>query len=383
VANAQTEKIRVLRIIARMNVGGPAVQISGLMRHFDQERFNQRLITGYCGVDEADYLDTSATDIPVTRIEGLGKSISLTSDLRAFLSIVKIIREFKPDISHTHTAKAGGLGRIASLVSGQRSVRIHTFHGHLLHGYFSPLKTKLVILIEKVLALSTNRIFAVGQKVADDLVAARIAPRRKFFIMVPGIELGQLPNREKARDTLGLSKDLTYCSFIGRITKIKRPDRFLEVVRIVSAKVPLQFVVAGHGDLFDEIKTESQRENLPITFLGWRSDIENILMASDITVLTSDNEGMPISIIQSGMAGVPAVSTNVGSVSSIIEDGKTGFLTSNKAPAIAEKLVLLYREPELRLALGDAAKEKTLREFGVMRLVADHEIQYLEALSQH
>ena len=135
-------RIKVLRIIARMNVGGPAVQVSGLMRGFDDQIFDQELVTGYCAADEADYLEKVATDVKAIRIDGLGRSIKPRADLTALFAIIKEIRRFKPDVIHTHTAKAGVVGRIASILSGHRSVRVHTFHGHLLNGYFGSGKTK-------------------------------------------------------------------------------------------------------------------------------------------------------------------------------------------------------------------------------------------------
>ena len=150
--------IRVMRIIARMNVGGPAVQVSGLMRGLNSNEFDHRLYTGFCATDEADYLDSVATDVSAMRIEGLGRRVNLGGDIRAFLSLVKAIREFKPHIIHTHTAKAGFLGRVASLISLQKTVRVHTFHGHLLSGYFGSFKRILVIIAEKSLAFVTHQL---------------------------------------------------------------------------------------------------------------------------------------------------------------------------------------------------------------------------------
>mgnify|MGYP000524505365 CR=1 FL=1 len=173
-----------MRIIARMNVGGPAVQVSGLMRGFNSTEFDHRLYTGFCATDEADYLDSVATDIKAIRIDGLGRRVSLRGDIRAFLSLVKAIREFKPHIIHTHTAKAGFLGRIASLVSFQKSVRVHTFHGHLLNGYFGSFKRTLVVIAEKSLAFITHQLLAVGDKVRQDLLEAGIGSKEKFGLFV-------------------------------------------------------------------------------------------------------------------------------------------------------------------------------------------------------
>jgi hypothetical protein len=175
-----------MRIIARMNVGGPAVQVSGLMRGFNSDQFDHRLYTGYCAVDEADYLDTVATDVKAVRIQGFGRRVSLGGDLKAFISLISEIRDFKPHVIHTHTAKAGFLGRIASIISLRPSIRVHTFHGHLLNGYFGPFKRSLVVIAEKFLALFTHQLLAVGDKVRQDLLNAGIGTQVKFGVMPPG-----------------------------------------------------------------------------------------------------------------------------------------------------------------------------------------------------
>ena len=374
--------IRVLRIIARMNVGGPAVQVTGLMRGLDSTQFEHRLLTGYCNTDEADYLLEAATDIPVTRIDGLGRSIKPIADMTALIEIVKLIREFKPDIVHTHTAKAGVLGRIASIVSLHSSRRVHTFHGHLLHGYFGKFKTKIVILIEKILAVFTHQLLAVGKKVQDELIEAGIGNLKKFALMPPGLSLGKIPDSAQAKSELGLNKDLLYCSFIGRVTNIKRPDRFLDVVsELVKRNVKIQFFIAGDGNLLAETKLRIEKESLPVACLGWRTDIERIIGASDIVILTSDNEGTPLSLIQAGMAGVPVVSTNVGSVSEVVLNGETGLITELDVKAIADAVESLVINGELRQKLGSAARKFTADNFSVARLVKDHEALYRKVIA--
>jgi len=381
-ADIKDGRIRVMRIIARMNVGGPAVQVSGLMRGLDSDRFNQVLVTGFCAEDEADYLDTTATDVTATRITGLGRSISPRADFSAFLAVVREIRSFRPDIIHTHTAKAGVIGRIASLVSGHGSIRVHTFHGHLLHGYFGKSKTSLVILIEKTLALFTTRLLAVGKKVMDDLLAVGIGNPKKFSVMPPGLQLGPLQGRNDACATLGIDPSLRYCAFIGRITKIKRPDRFLDVVASLHSQgIDIHFIVAGAGDLLEYCKDRTAKEGLPVAFLGWRDDIENILSASDLVLLTSDNEGTPLSLIQAGMAGLPIVATKVGSISEIVLDGETGLLTDLSTHSLTEAMKKLISSPSLREVLGTKAREYTIQSYGVARLVKDHDDLYIKLLS--
>jgi glycosyltransferase involved in cell wall biosynthesis len=379
----QPQKVRVMRIIARMNVGGPAVQVSGLMRGFNSSEFEHELVTGYCADDEADYLDKVATEVKSIRIDGLGRSIKPRADLTALFAIIKEIRRFRPDVIHTHTAKAGVVGRIASILSGHKSVRVHTFHGHLLNGYFGAGKTKLVVLVEKFLALFTDQLLAVGTKVKDDLLAVGIGNPNKFSVMPPGLQLAEVPSRSSARKELGLKEDAIYCAFIGRITQIKRPDRFLDVVaEIKSRGVELHFIVAGAGELLQYCQNRAKTENLPVTFLGWREDVEVVLAAADFVLLTSDNEGTPLSLIQAGMVGIPVVATNVGSTNEIVVDGETGLLTDLSIGQLANAVVKVATDRALRPKMGDAGKEYTMARYGVARLVKDHQDLYLRLLNR-
>ena len=374
--------IRVMRIIARMNVGGPAVQVSGLMRGFDSQNFDHRLYTGFCAADEADYLDVVATDVKAFRIEGFGRRVSLGGDIKAFISLIKEIRSFKPHIIHTHTSKAGFLGRIASIISLQPSIRIHTFHGHLLNGYFGAFKRRLVIIAEQVLAVLTHELLSVGDKVRQDLLAVGIGNPKKFGLMPPGLEIGQLPNKKESQESYTLSTTTLHCAFIGRVTQIKRPDRFLEVVSELKKRgVELQFFMAGDGELLDTCRERIVREHLPVKVLGWQSNIEKVLAAADIVVLTSDNEGTPLSLIQAGMAGLPVVTTRVGSVPEVVLDGITGIVTGLDIREIADALEKLANNSDLRDRMGAAAKEFTLANFGVKRLVRDHEELYKKLLA--
>ncbi len=366
-------RIRVLRIIARMNVGGPAVQISGLMRGLDPELFDQRLITGFCNKDEADYLETQATDVSATRITGLGRALSLREDSKAIPQLIRQIREFNPDIIHTHTAKAGLLGRVAAKSSFSQAKLVHTFHGHLLHGYFSPRKTQLVRVAENLLARGTDRLVAVGPQVRDDLLAAKVGRAEQYVVIPPGLQLATIPKRLEARDALALPPNATVVSFIGRLTGIKRVDRFANAVAILTKTQPeIRFLVAGAGDQEAALADQVTRQKLPVTLLGWRSDIETILGASDLIVLTSDNEGTPLSLIQAALAGIPVVATNVGSVKDVVLNGTTGILCSKDPSQIAEAILKLVNDPALSQQMGTAAQEFSESRFGVSRLVSDH-----------
>jgi glycosyltransferase involved in cell wall biosynthesis len=376
-------RIRIMRIIARMNLGGPAIQISGLMRGIDEHKFDQRLFTGYCDANESDYLDTVATNIKATRIDGFGRGITFGGDFKALFALVKEIREFKPDIIHTHTAKAGFLGRLASILSMHQSIRVHTFHGHLLSGYFGGIKTRLIIISERFLAIFTDQLLTVGEKVMRDLLQAKIGNKDKFSIMPPGLELGELPDKLESREILGLTSGQIYCSYIGRVTQIKRPDRFLDVVSEVRKRnVGLHFLIVGDGELLDYCRERIAKEVLPVTILGWRSDIERVLAASGIVILTSDNEGTPLSLIQAGMANIPVVTTDVGSISEVVLNGITGIITSSKVSELADALEKLFNDSSLRQSLGVNAQKYTKSNFGVQILVSDHEELYRRLISK-
>jgi glycosyltransferase involved in cell wall biosynthesis len=376
------KRIKVMRIIARMNVGGPAVQVSGLMRGLSTTDFDHRLYTGYCAEDEADYIKEQAPDVQAIQLDGLGRKVNPRADFLILFKLIKEIRTFKPDVIHTHTAKAGVIGRLASILSLYPSKRVHTFHGHLLSGYFDPLVTRLVILVEKILAVKTNILVSVGEKVRNELLAKKIGKFSKYRIFPPGLALNELVSHQSALKILGLESDFVYISFIGRVTQIKRPDRFLDVVEIIAKQnTNIKFLVAGGGDLLDECMKSAKERSLPVQFLGWRSDIENILSASDIVVLTSDNEGTPLSLIQAGLAGKPTVSTNVGSVKEIVLNGETGFVTELNPESLATAISSLAKDDVLRKKFGSAAILHTHANYGVDRLVKDHSQLYKELIS--
>ena len=370
-------QVKVMQIIARMNVGGPAVIVAELMRGLDKSEFEQILVTGFCDENEADYLDTVAKDIKATRIAGLGRSVSLIADLKAFFGLVSLIRKYKPDVIHTHTAKAGVLGRLASLLAGRGAVRVHTFHGHLLHGYFNGFTTKIVILIEKILAARTSVLIAIGSKVRDDLIAAGIGSKGKYRVFFPGLPAPKLFAKAAAQNVLGISSQTLFITFVGRLTQIKRPDRLLDVAKECKQRgLDVRFLVAGEGELFESSKERSLKEQLNLTFFGWRSDIDQIFAASDIAILTSDNEGIPLTLIQAAQASLPIVATNVGSISDIVINESTGYLTPTNPAVMADAIEKLVRDPQLRQMMGEAGKARAGQFFSLDRMLKDHSDLY-------
>jgi glycosyltransferase involved in cell wall biosynthesis len=367
------KKVKVVQIIARMNVGGPAVIVADLMRSIDSSKVEQVLITGYCDSDEADYLETVATDIKATRIAGLGRSVSVVSDVRAFFALVAMIKKIAPDVIHTHTAKAGVLGRLAAILAGRSAKRVHTFHGHLLHGYFSGWKVKLVIAIEKFLAKRTDVLVAVGNQVKTDLLEAGIGKADQYRVFYPGLVEPAKVAKEVARQQFDMASGDIYVAYVGRMTAIKRPDRLLNTAAEIKARnLPVKFIVAGEGDLFEATKRDSERRDLPVRFLGWRKDIGALFAASDIAILTSDNEGIPLTLIQAAQASLPIVATGVGSISDIVVHEVNGYLVDSEPAALADALQKLAIDPVLREIMGKAGRERATRYFSLGKMSADH-----------
>ena len=372
---------RVMQVIARMNVGGPAILVADLIRNLDSSKFEARLVTGYCDENESDYLDVVATDIKAIRIPGFGRSISIGNDLKAFFLLMREIRRFKPDVVHTHTAKAGVLGRVAVFLARPSAKRIHTFHGHLLHGYFGSRKVRIVIFLEKMLGLITYKFVAIGNVVKADLVKAGIAKGRKFEVIYPGLQNLDLYPKLEARKTLGFDSVKIYVVYVGRLTQIKRPDRLIDLGRSLKASHPAaHLIIAGAGELLEELTAQSESESLHITFLGWRNDIDMILSSSDIAVLCSDNEGIPLTLIQASQAGLPIVTTNVGSVSDIVLDGVTGLLTEVSADGLIQGVSKLLDDPNLRAWLGESGQKRAKEFFSSQAMVKHHERLYSQIL---
>jgi glycosyltransferase involved in cell wall biosynthesis len=206
----------------------------------------------------------------------------------------------------------------------------------------------------------------------------------KFGLMPPGLAIAQLPDKKESQEHFGLSINTLQCAFIGRVTQIKRPDRFLDVVSEIKKRgVGLDFFIAGDGELLNSCRERIVGENLPVKVLGWQSNIEKVLAAADIVVLTSDNEGTPLSLIQAGMAELPVVTTRVGSIPEVVLGETTGIITSLNVQEIANALEMLVKDSALRHRFGVTAKEFTLANFGIERLVRDHEMLYKKLLANH
>ncbi len=360
--------LRIVHVIARMNVGGPARILAGLLSSLDPARFSQTLLTGAVGPGEQDWFlvrDTaSPADPRIVPIEGLGRSISPLRDLRTLRHLRRTIASLEPDIVQTHTAKAGLLGRRAALRSGVPHI-IHTFHGHTLHGYFPAPVTAIFTALERHLARRSDDLIAIGERVRDELLEAGIGRPEQYTVIPPGVPDDGIGDRAHARRELDLPGDESaVVAFVGRLSGVKRPDRFLAAAETVAGRrKDTIFLVVGDGEERSELESRPRRAD--VRFLGWRGDVDLIHAAADLVVVTSDNEGMPVTLIEAAMAGRACITTDVGSAGEVVIDGTTGLVVPCDATAVAGAILALLDDPLRREAFGIAARTRALESFSI------------------
>ena len=360
--------MRVLHIIARFNVGGTAAWIHELTKNLSGAGIESLVATGEVGKGEVE--SQLLQELNHTYINGLGNSIKPLQDFKAFWEIRNLIESDNPDVVNTHTAKAGLLGRLANFSLGKRrKPLVHTLHGHLLHGYFSKPIVRLVVMVERVLSSFTDLIIFAGKNVQMDSLNVGIGKLDQSVVIYPGVSEAKL-SKKTARRT---ESDRLRIGWLGRVTRIKRPDRVLKIAR----RLPnLDFYIGGEGDLLKTCK-ESAPSN--ISFLGW-SKPEEFWSEMDICLLTSDNEALPISIIEAQLNGLPTVATDVGSTSEVVINGDSGYLTSVDIDEMVEKLTTLSENSNLREEMGKRAKARARAVFSPQRQRDDHIAAYKMAI---
>jgi glycosyltransferase involved in cell wall biosynthesis len=375
--------IRLVRVIARLNIGGPAIQAITLTRLLEPRGYATHLVRGVEGADEgtmdplAHALGVTPTLIATMRREpGAG-------DLSALLSLVRILRHDRPQLVHTHAAKAGTLGRLAALIAfpRQRPVLVHTFHGHSLSGYFASRTATAYRRIERWLARRTDVLVAVSPEVRDDLVGLGVAPAERFVVVPLGLDLSRFlddnerPARRAAlRKQWGLDAEDEVVTLVARLVPIKRVDRFLRVAERLLDRPRARFVVVGDGELRAELAASPAARTLGerLVWAGFRSDMPDVCFASDVVALTSDNEGTPVSLIEAQAAATPVVSTRVGGVASAILAGKSGLLAPREDDAgLADAIRILLADPDAAARMAQTGREHARETFGVQRLVDD------------
>lgn len=354
------------------------MEIGGLMTHLPAKGYEGVLLTGHPEPDEGEMIPLEALE-SVRRIPSLRRRVGVLGDLIALVTIVRVIREFRPHIVHTHTAKAGVLGRLAAFLTGVPVV-IHTYHGHLLHGYFSPRVTSAVVRLERWLAQRTTLIASVGERVRDELLAAGVGTLGQYRVVPPGVESPTLHERHRARETLGVPDEALIVTYVGRLAPIKRIDRFIEMARdLASQRDDYHFLIVGGGEI-ESAEQLARSIGHRATFTGWISDPGLAYSASDVVVLSSDNEGMPVSLIEAQMCGVPVVATDVGSVSEVMVVGKSGLLVPPSPSALANAVEsVVMGELEWSPAV---IREWSQDRFAVRKLVDATAEMYREALAR-
>ncbi len=384
--------IKIVRIITRLNIGGPAIHTILLSSELNKGGYRDILICGEVSRSEGDmaYLAKSKGVAPIF-VSDLGRDISLRKDWRAFLKILSIMRREKPDIVHTHTAKAGTIGRLAALFAGV-PIKVHTFHGHVFDGYFTPIKAKMFVLIEKFLALFTDRVVVVSDEVKNDIVTKlKVASQSKSVVIPLGLELENFLHCEDKkgafRKKLGLSDDTLLVGIIGRLVPIKNHRMFLDAARQILSKRPdlkVKFVIIGDGELSDYLRKYAKKEALDkdVRFTGWVDDLSAVYADLDIIALTSLNEGTPVSLIEAMASARPVVATAVGGVVDLVKDGYNGLLArTDDAEDFSFKLLRLLENKNMRAEFGTCGHELVREKYSKSRLVKDIKNLYEECLN--
>lgn len=391
---------KILRIINRLNLGGPTYNAAYLTKHLS-DKYETLLLAGMKDETEASsqyILDEMG--IQPQYISSMHRSLNPLNDIKAYFKILKIIRQYRPDIVHTHAAKSGALGRLAAFHAGV-PVIIHTFHGHVFHSYFHPLKTKFFIYVERFLAAISTRIIAISNLQKKELCEDfKITSAHKAAVIPLGFDLkrfteNQLEKRNKFRSDYNLDEDEIAIGLIGRLVPIKNHALFIEVIAqsLIKSTQKTRFFIIGDGEErenieklvreknIDFITTDFKTRKAPLTFTSWIKNIDYANAGLDIIALTSLNEGTPVSVIEAQAANKPVVATNVGGINDIVKDGQTAFLSpSGDAVAFTNNLLRLVADKNLRLQFGQAASENVLNQYSFERLSKDMERLYDQLL---
>jgi glycosyltransferase involved in cell wall biosynthesis len=376
-----SQPLRIVRVIARLNMGGPAHHVGLLGAGLDPGRYDTLLLYGDVGAGE-DSLEPAvrARRIRMARVPGLRPEIRPWDDMRALVALIREIRRLRPDIVHTHTAKAGMLGRLAAILAMRpRPVIVHTYHGHVLEGYFGRAKTALYRGLERWLAKRSDALIGVSSATVDDLVRLGVGDRSKFRVIPIGLDLDRFVDASAAdgeafRTEAGVREGELLLTFVGRLVPIKRVDVLLRAVSHArELAAPVRLAVVGDGALRPELEALAAELGIAdaVFFAGYRADMVPVAAAGDLAVLSSDNEGTPVSLIEAAAAAKPAASTAVGGVPDVVLP-ECGLLARPGDPrALGEAIASLAADAERRRSMGERARRHVTERFTVERLVQD------------
>ena len=363
-----------------MNLGGVAVLLADLHESLSAPEFSHTLITGVCAENEIDILNGHAEESSIIQIKTMGRAPSVLGDISTFFALRKVLKQISPDIVHTHTSKAGVLGRIAAISLRKNISIVHTYHGHHLYGYFSKLIVHMVVLIERLISFKTNLIIADSTQVMVDLKKVKVGSKNIWRVIPPGIRSLKIMSREDARKKINIGKNEFVICWIGRFAEIKNPMLALTSYDQLPSKVrnTSSMIMIGEGKLMPECKEYSEKNNLNVVFPGWESNIGPYLAAANMLLITSKNEGFGMVIAEAGFFGVPSLSTDVGGVREFIEDGINGILVQATPFDIASNIMTLSSDLKKVTQLGLMARKTTLEKFTVETFIGGHKKVYRE-----
>jgi glycosyltransferase involved in cell wall biosynthesis len=382
--------IRILRVITRLNIGGPSRHVILLNQALDDGvEFKSTLVSGTTAPHEGDMHDLArAHNVPVEFVPTLGREISPLDDLVSLAKLVALVRREKPDVVHTHMAKAGTIGRLAALVCRVPLI-VHTYHGHVFHGYFSPLKTRVFITIERALGLATNRIIVLGDGQRDEIASYGVAPRDKLVPIRLGLDLQPFLSAERHRGELraelGIDASTPLIGIVARLVPIKAHEHFFDAAALVHRERPnARFLVLGDGERRAELEALARSLGLQpvVHFMGWRHDLTRVYGDLDLVVLSSLNEGSPVSLIEALASARPVVATAVGGVPEVVVDRQTGILVPPARPeALAQAMLEVLGDPAQAESMGKAGRRHVYPRYDSSRLIDDIRNLYVHELT--
>jgi len=388
-----SERIRILRAIARLNMGGPALNVAYLTKGLDERGYATTLVAGRLarGEDSMAFV-TEELGIPVLSLPAMHRDVSPFYDPLAVTRLLHEIRRLRPHILHTHTAKAGAVGRAAALLAGDARppIIVHTYHGHVLRGYFDPVRTQFFRETERTLARHTTRLVAVGPEVRDDLVELAVAPYEKFSVIRLGIDLeSRVLGSDRGaefRRLFGVPEGRFVVGWIGRMTGIKRVQDVLSSFKHLRDRgVDATLCMVGDGPEREPAERLAKQLGIAshVLWTGYQRDVSPYYSLFDALILTSANEGTPVVAIEALAAGRPVVATRVGGVPDVVSDGEDGFLVDvGDVGGIADALARLAQDPELRRKMGERGRALVVPRYRVERLVGDMDSLYRELLTE-
>jgi glycosyltransferase involved in cell wall biosynthesis len=361
--------MKVLHIITRMNTGGPAVFLDHLTKSMADLGTKSIIAYGYCESNETDYTDTHQLSADLIKVKSLHRSLNPLGDLKSFFQIRKIIKAQRPDLVNTHTSKAGVLARVATKSVNRKTPVVHTFHGHLIYGYFARYKSIIFTLIEKIMSRYTNVAVAVTAETKNSLTKLGIGRNLPWRVIQIGIPARVVTQTTAAEQTFKLL-------WIGRFTQIKDPSLAVKVMKNLSntGQERFELTMVGEGELYEEVKQEAK--NLPIKFTGWLTNPFETVPFFDLLLITSKNEGLPLVMLEAATFAKPTLSKNVGGVSEFITDNQTGYLVDGGADEIAKRIVELLNNKGSLLQTGINANRLLNDKFSVETMAKNYQDLY-------